>query len=318
MHRLKFPVVVIFFIILAVPAQGAVLLDRVVAVVNQDVITWSELYKTMEMDASPEVKAMSPEEKRKVFKKEESSFLENLINVKLELQQAQSDGMTVTDGEVQEAINNIKRKYSMSDSDLASSLKKEGYSLKDYRKRLREQILVSKAVDRDIRSKIVLSDSDVSKYISQNRKALEGNRGYRISQIFFKMPKKKQEMAVMDEKADAIVKRIRDGESFSDLAKEYSEDPSASSGGDLGYIKKDQLSKKFIETIAGMKTGDVSNPFWTVSGLHIIKLVEKPGAKSKGEIDAEARDELSRKLFNAKYDEWIKSLRAKAFIDVKL
>ena len=318
MRRLRFPVVAIFIAMLAVPAQGAILLDRVVAVVNQDVITWSDLYKAMEMDASPEIKALSPEERTKAFKKQEGPFLESLIDVKLELQQAQNDGITVSDEEVQEAIDNIKKKYSMSESDLTSSLKKEGYSLKDYRKRLREQILVSKAVDRDIRSKIVISDAEVLKYIDENKGALETGRGYRISQIFFKMPAKKADMEVLDEKAAMIEKKIRSGESFSLLARKYSEDPTAGSGGDLGFIRRDQLSKEFISALANMKTGDVSSPFWTESGLHIIKLVEKPGAKTRGEIEDEARSELTRKLFNSKYAEWVKNLRSKAFIDVKL
>lgn len=318
MHRVKSVVVALFIIILAVPARGAILLDRVVAVVNQDVITWSELYKAMEMDAPPDVRAMTAEEKRKVFSKQESHLLENLIDVKLELQQAASDGLTVSAEEVQEAVNRIKKKYSMNDSELALSLKKEGYSLKEYRKRLGQQILVSKVVDREIRSKIVVSDSDVSKYIEENSKALEENKGYRISQIFFHAPANAEDRDRLLSEAEAIVKKIQAGEGFEDLAKKYSEDPSASSGGDLGFIKEYQLSTEFRAELSKMKPGDVSSPFWTASGLHIIKLVEKPGLKSRREIEDEARNELTQRMFAVKYKEWVKTLRGKAFIDVKL
>ena len=79
-------------------ARAAVLLDRVVAIVNQDVITWSELYKTMEADASPSVKALKEDERRKVFRENEASFLETLINVRLQMQEAKNLGISVSDG----------------------------------------------------------------------------------------------------------------------------------------------------------------------------------------------------------------------------
>lgn len=318
MLRLRFPFAVIIMMVLAIPAQGAVLLDRVVAVVNQDVITWSDLYKAMEMDASPAVKAMNAEDRRKAFKGQEAPFLENLIDIKLELQQAASDGLTVSDEEVKEAIDSIKKKYSMSDSDLEESLKKEGYSLRGYRKRLGEQILVSRVVNRDVRSKIVVSEADVLGYVKDHRKELEDGGGYRISQIFFKMPEDGQQKKPLDEKAAEIEKRIQNGEAFGELAKKYSEDPSADSGGDLGFIKRDQMSKEFLEALSNMKPGDVSRPFWTYSGLHIIKLEEKTDPSGANQIEDKAREELSRKLFKARYDEWVKMLRSKAFIEVKL
>ncbi len=318
MLRLRLPFVAIFIIVLTVPARGAVLLDRVVAVVNQDVITWSELYKAMKMDASPNVRDMTAETRDKIFKEQEAPFLENLINVKLELQQAASEGLTVGDEEVKEAIDSIKKKYSMSDAVLAESLKKEGYTLDEYRKRLREQILVSKVVNRDIRSKILVTDSDVHNYVEGHKSSLEGVEGYRISQIFFKMPASAEEKSRIEEKAEAIVKRIKGGENFAELAKEYSEDASASAGGDLGFIKKDQLMKEFRDEVARMKPGDVSSPFWSKSGLHIIKLDEKSGAGGANQIEEQAREEVTKNLFNEKYNEWVKSLRDQAFIEVKL
>lgn len=318
MSRLRFPFVAIFIIALAVPARATVLLDRVVAVVNQDVITWSELYRDMEMDASATVKAMSAEERRKIFKEQEGPFLESLIDIKLELQQARSDGLSVSDEEVKEAIEGIKKKYSMTDAELEKSLKKDGYSLEEYRRRLGEQILVSRVVDRDVRNKIVVSDADVSNYVKRHRKELEYGGGYHISQIFFSKPDGVGERSRLEEKAEAILKKLHDGESFKDLARQYSEDPSSSSGGDLGFIKKDQLGKEFIAALSKLKPGEVSRPFWTDTGLHIIRLDGETDPKSLKEIEDEARNELTKKRFKVNYDEWVKVLRSKAFIEVKL
>lgn len=318
MLRLKFPFVAIFIVVFAAPARGAILLDKVAAVVNQDVITWSELYRDMELDAVPAVKAMSAKERENVFKGQESHFLQSLINQKLELQQAASDGLSVSDQEISDAINGIKKKYSMSDSELKESLKKEGYSFEEYRKKLGQQILISKVIDRDVRSKIVVTDADVRKYINDHRKGLEDAGSYHISQIFFRMPENADEKAGLEKKAETILEKIHNGESFAELAKEYSEDPSADSGGDLGFIKKNQLDKDFREAMSKMKPGEVSRPFWNSKGLHIIKLDGETDTGNMKGIEDKARDELSRRLFSVQYEAWLKTLREKAFISVKL
>ncbi|MFZ2199131.1 MAG: peptidylprolyl isomerase, partial [Thermodesulfovibrionales bacterium] len=296
--------------------QANVLLDRVVAVVNQDVITWSELYKAMEADASPKMKALQKDEQRKVFKENEALFLETLINVRLQLQEAKSAGIRVSDEELQGAIDNIKKKYSMSDAAFSESLKQEGLTFAEYKKRLWEQIVISKLVNSQIRNKIVVTDEDLKKFVAENKEALGSAESYRISQIFLKK-QKDADNSKLEEKAADLLKKIEQGESFSDLAKQYSEDPSAKAGGDLGLLKKSQLNKNFIDIISQMKPGDISKPFWTDNGLHIIKLESSTEVKNKGESLEEARERLNNKLFREKYNAWIKSLREKSFIEVR-
>jgi peptidyl-prolyl cis-trans isomerase SurA len=294
-----------------------VLLDRVVAVVNQDVITWSELYKAMEADASPKIKELQKDEQRKVFKENEAVFLETLINVRLQLQEAKNAGIRVSDEELQGAIDNIKKKYSMSDDAFNESLKQEGLTFAEYKKRLWEQIVISKLVNSQIRSKIVVTDEDLNKFVAENKEVLENNESYGISQILLKK-QNDVDNRTLEEKADDLLKKIEQGESFSDLAKQYSEDPSAKAGGDLGLLKKSQLNKNFTDIISQMKPGDVSKPFWTENGLHIIKLESRTEVKNKGEALEEARERLNNKLFRERYNAWIKSLREKSFIEVRL
>ena len=294
-----------------------VLLDRVVAVVNQDVITWSELYRAMEADASPKIKELQKDEQRKVFKENEAIFLETLIDVRLQLQEAKHAGVRVSDEELQGAIENIKKKYSMSDAAFSESLKNEGFTFAEYKKRLWEQILISKLVNSQIRNKIVVTDEDLRKFVTENKEALENTESYRISQILLKK-QKDADSSKLEEKAGALLKKIEQGESFSDLAKQYSEDPSAKAGGDLGILKKSQLDKNFTDIISQMKPGDVSKPFWTETGLHIIKLESRTEVKNNDEILQEARNMLNDKIFKERYNAWIKSLREKSFIEVRL
>jgi peptidyl-prolyl cis-trans isomerase SurA len=294
-----------------------VLLDRVVAVVNQEVITWSELYKAMEAEASPGLKGLQGDERKRIFKESEASFLETLINVKLQLQEARNKGIRVSDEELQEAINGIKKKYAMSDSAFLESLKHEGLSYDEYKKRLHEQIIISKLVNVQIRNKIVIDDEDINKFVSENKQVLEDTESYKISQIFLKK-KKDVVNSTIEERAGEILRKLEQGESFADLARQYSEEPSSGAGGDLGFLKKSQLNKDFLDVISKMQQGDISKPFWTENGLHIIKLESRTEVRSKDEMREEARGKLNNKIFTERYNAWIKSLREKSFIEVRL
>jgi peptidyl-prolyl cis-trans isomerase SurA len=299
------------------PAQTSVLLDRVVAVVNQEIITWSDLYKAMDSEAAPELKQLKDDERNRVFRENEAVFLERLIDARLQLQEAARLGIGVSDQELREAVDNIKKKYSMTEDDFIESLKKEGYSFAEYRRRLREQIIINKIVNTQINNKIIITEEELSRFIAENRELLEDSERYRIRQILLKK-KKDMESSRLEEQAAELVSRLEQGESFSELAKQYSEAPSAASGGDLGFLKKSYLSSQFIDVLSRLIPGDVSKPFWADGALHIIKLESKTSAKNRDEIKGEARGLMQEMAFNGKYSAWIKSLREKSFIEVRL
>jgi peptidyl-prolyl cis-trans isomerase SurA len=298
--------------------NAPILLNRVVAVVNKEVITWSELYKAMEFEATTQIKNLSEAERTKIFKESEASFLETLIDMRLQLQEAKSTGLEVTQEEVKETIENIQKKYSMTQTDFIDSLKKEGLNFEDYQKRLSEQILINKVVNYQIRNKIVVSDAEVKRYMEANREAFSGSETYKIRQIFFQKPEGTMDKKPLEEKAMEIIKRLKAGEDFSALARVYSEDPSGRLGGDLGFVNKDIMAKEFVEVLSGMNVGDFSMPFWTVKGLHIIKLDEKVSAQNIDKVKEDVRRQLTEEQFSEKYKSWIKSLREKAYIEVRL
>lgn len=311
---------IFFFLILTYPfyACPAVMLDRVIAVVNDDVITWSELYKMMENEASEQLKSMSEEDRLKIFRSNEPVFLEKLIDFRLQLQEAKRIGMSVSREELKEAIENIKSKYSMTDKMLEENLKKEGISMDEYKKILSEQILVNQFLNRKIRSKIVVTDEEIKKYIDENKETLTQNETYKIKQIFFKKPADDSERKTIEEKAMQIIERIKNGEDFSKLAKEYSEDASGQQGGELGVVNKDILAKEFIDAISKIKIGEITKPFWTEKGLHIIKLDAKLSPANPDEMKELVSKQLNEQKFLEKYRSLIKDLREKARIEVRL
>ncbi|MBI5074198.1 MAG: peptidylprolyl isomerase [Nitrospirae bacterium] len=307
-----------FFFMLSTRSQATFLLDRVVAVVNQDVITWSELYRSMETDATAAVKSLPEEERTKLFKGNEALFLENLIVLRLQVQEAVNNRIKVSDDEIMATIDGIKKKYAMTDVQFQESLKTEGYTMGEYKKRLTDQILQSKIVNQQIRSKILVTDADVEKFMQENKDFRGSTGAFHIRQIFFKIPKDPAEKSGIEEKAQAVHARARQGADFAELARQHSEDATKSAGGDLGFIEKGNLAKEFSAALSAMKPGDVSKPFWSDRGLHILRLEQIAAPKTAAELKEEARMALQEMLFNEKYKVWLKSLREKSFIDVRL
>lgn len=318
MFRFKLTILILYLLMLSVASDAAVLLDRVVAVVNKEVITWSELYKMMENEAADQVRALKEEERLKIFKDSEAAFLEKLIDIKLQIHEARRLGLDVTTEEVTEAVENIKKKYSLTDNALEESLKKEGLSFEEYKKRLSEQIVISKVVSQQIRNKVVVSEEEVKKYMEANKESFTDGETFKIKQIFLGRPKDDADIKVIEDRASIIIQRLKAGEDFSILAEEYSEDPSGKLGGDLGFIKKSQMAKEFIDALNSMKVGEFSNPFWTEKGLHIIKLEEKVSAQSTDEARESVLKQLTESQFSERYKSWIKGLREKAYIVIRL
>jgi len=308
----------LLILILCRPSGAAVLLDRVVAVVNKEVITWSELYKMMEYESTEQMKALSEEDRMRVFKNNEAVFLEKLIDMRLQLQEAKRTGLDVSPEEVKEAMENIKKKYSLTDKSLEENLAKEGLNVESYKKSLSEQILVNQFLNKQVRNKIVISDDEIKSQIDTYKTNLINDESFKIRQIFLKKPKEDAERKAVEEKASLILQRLKSGEDFSKLAQELSEDPSGKQGGDLGYVKKNLLAKEFTEAFSKMKIGDISLPFWTEKGLHIVKLEDKSSAQSTEDIKENIRKQLTEQQFMEKYKSLIKDLREKAHIEIRL
>lgn len=288
------------------------LLDRVVAVVDKEVITWSELYRSMEFETGLNLKNVNEADRRRFFKENEATFLEMLIDRRLQLQAAKRLDISASNEEIKEAVEGIKKKYNLSDKDFDESLKAEGMSLDEYKKRLSEQIVLSKVVNQQVRSKIIVTEDEINDYLLKNK-----GSAYRIRQILIKKTKDRYRDSMIAKAQEAIA-RIKAGEDFSSVAFSLSEDPSSKTGGDLGIVKKELLSKEFLDVISKMKVGDISEPFFTDKGLHIIKLDESLEQKSQEEMKEMARKKVFEIKFNDAYRIWIRSLREKAFIEVRL
>lgn len=281
------------------------MLDRVVAVVGREAISWSELYRAMEAELARMARDLPESERQAVYKRNESRFLGEMIDMRLELQEAERLGLSVPDEELRATIEGIRKKYGLDEEAFLKLLASQGYTTESYKKMLREQILARKTVDRAVRSKVTVTAEDVALYMAD--RGLHDDTLYEVRQIFLRIPDGGSRDAV-SRRLEEVMARLRAGEDFGALARRYSDDPSAArTGGSLGVIEKEHLSPDFARAVENMKPGDVSEPFEGAGGLHIVKL------DSKGTV----RQMLEEERFASEYRRWLKRLRENAFIEIR-
>lgn len=306
--------IIIGQVIIAGEGYSAVFLDKVVATVNGEVITWSELISVVEAEGAKNLEGLEGEEKENMSKELQNFFLNSMIDVKLQLIEARRLGFKVTDTEIESAMTDVREKYNLSAEAFITSLKSEGFTVEDYKERLSEQILLSKISGYRVNSTILITDGEIQEYYNSD----SGSEEIRIRQVFFKKPEDDAGWVVLGEKAEQVIMRIKSGENFAALAMELSEDQSREYGGDLGFVARGTVLKEVEDMAFALETGKVSSPFRSSAGLHIIKVEDRRKVSGQQKPEEKVRNILFQRKYNEKYDQWIKMLRENAYIEVNL
>ncbi len=287
-------------------ADDSILLDRVVAVVNKEVITWSELYAAMDSEFGKALSAMSDKDRLAFLKSREGVYLDAMINNRLQMQSAKKLGITPAEDEIDEAIDGIRKKNNLTPGQFESELKDAGYTKDTYRKSITEQMTISRLVDREVRRNVKVTDEDVKDYLKASNLPADG-KFYHITQAYFKLPTE-DNVEETKQKIAKFMAEANGGANFRELSAKYSESAIAENGGDMGYIHESKLSDEFKHAVQDLKPGDVSRPFQSSMGVHIIKL----------EDVRTARQMLEAERFSAAYRDWLRALREDALVEVRL
>jgi len=298
------------------------LIDRIVAVVNNEVIALSDLNKvtTLMFAGVDQNQAFTDEQRAEIQQK----ALEQLIEKKLIEQKAKEASIKVDDKEVSRAVEDVLKKNNISLEQLKEILKKDGSSIEEYRKMLRSEILQSKVIGREVRSKITITDKDIQEYYEQNLKHQEKpGEKVRLQQIFFAIPPDTTQKQVekLTGQLEEIRAKIIAGDDFGQMAARHSQDPSAKEGGDLGYFGRGELLP-LIENVAfSLQAGEVSQVTRSPAGLHLIKVIDKKGSEGEKGVRAN-RDEIEENLYRREVDvlflKWMEDLKKKAYIKTYL
>lgn len=299
----------------------AVLVDRVVAIVNDDVITLSEVEQEGRKLFQQIARQVPASELAANLDKARKEVLSSLIDKALVEQRAKALDITVDDKEIAMGMETMAANNHMDVDTLKSKLVAQGISVDDFRNRLKWQILQSKVINYEIRSKIVITEDKARQYY-QNQDSKDIPEGYHILQIGLqwgdnkKYPSRDEAMA----KAKQLEKILKEQHNFSELAKEYSDLPSASDGGDLGYFSKKELAPFMKEAILKLHPGETSSIIETSDNtLQILKLLSiKSGDKVERPPFESVKQEIINKLQDQELDRqfasWLKEIRAQAYI----
>jgi parvulin-like peptidyl-prolyl isomerase len=310
-------------ILLCAPVRAEVV-DKIIAVVNDEIITLYEFNTAFEPYRKNIENTYKGTDKEEVIKQSREAFLQRLIDNMLIEQEAKKSGagIIVKDEEVVEVLHDMLAKQKLSMQEFSKNLAQEGKSLDAVKKEIRGQMMRARLLRREVKSKILVSDEEIGAYYNKNRQDYEGKETVRIKQLLLLLPPDANETikAKMKNEALQLHKRVMDGESFDLLALNHSQGPAAAQGGDVGFIGRGTIIPEVEAAAFSLPVGQVSEVIESSVGFHIIQVVDKKGAglKPLAAVREEIKTKIEDEKLDKKFDEWIASVRAKSHIEMKL
>ena len=302
-------VAVLFSYAIQGTASGSVVVDRVVAVVNDDIITMSDLLR----EAAAVKKEDAAPDKR--------HLLEEMIDRKLQMAAAKRTGMDVTDKELADALADIMKRNNLDSTQFDAALSREGLTLEQYKIELREQMTLSRLFNKYVRSSVAINEAEARTYYQNNTRAYSLPEEIRVRQIFLQLPENASaaQDAAVREKAARIFDRARQGEDFVRLVREASDGVTAQQDGDLGFMKREHALPEIEEAVRSLKPGDIAGPLRFAGGYNVIKLEE---VRTPARPFESVKDEIMKTLFEQKmentYRGWLQTLRSESHIENRL
>ena len=309
-------------LLLCAPVRAEVV-DKIIAVVNDEIITLYEFNTAFEPYRKNIENTYKGTDKASVMQQTKESFLQRLIDNILMEQEAKKSGagMIVKDEEVMAVLQDVLTKQKISLQEYLKNLAREGNSLESVKKEIRGQMMRARLLRREVKSKILVSDEEIGEYYNKNRQDYEGKETVRIKQLLLLLPPNANETikAKMKNQALQLHKRVMDGEPFDLLIVKYSQGPAAAQGGDVGFIERGTIIPEVEAAAFKLPVGQVSAVIESSVGFHIIQVLDKKGAGLKpiAAVREEIKTKIEDEKLENKFDEWIASVRAKSHIEIK-
>jgi peptidyl-prolyl cis-trans isomerase SurA len=281
--------------------------DGIVAIVNSDLIMLSEIKRELASERERIQKESRDDVLAHRLKTVEYMALTSMIERKLQLQEAKVRGVTVPDQDVQQAIRQMKQQGETLDDTNPADMK-----------RVREQLTLLRIVDREVRSGVMVAESDMKRYFQEHRDRFALSEEFTLSQILIK-PRSPDDTADAREKVREVMTRLKKGESFEDMALRFSDGPNASHGGNLGLVRQGELLPEIERTVAALVPGGISDVVETSEGFHIMRLEDKTPKQFRPY--EQVRNEIQGLVFQQKSEDafqtWLANLKNKAYIEIK-
>jgi peptidyl-prolyl cis-trans isomerase SurA len=296
-------------------------MDRVIAVVNNDAITLGELQETI-VAYRHESRQRSAGSDAELAKQ----LLPRLIDNRLQLQEADREKVMVDEAEVNEELaERVKSSYgAKSIEDFERLIKEQGVTMEAVKKRLRDSLRVQKVIRRKVALRVSVTDQEIGQYLEENRAKLETGLSYHARHILVVPEDGAAGDAAWEAariKAELLFTQLTEaGADFEAMARQHSKDASARDGGDLGTLKRGELSQEIESEILALAPGAVSRPYRSSLGYHVFKLESKDSLEGDGlvRVKQQIREILFREKYETRLDAWLKEIKQRAIIEVRM
>jgi peptidyl-prolyl cis-trans isomerase SurA len=301
--------------------RGEAMVDSIVAVVNQEIIMFSEVEKAV-ASLGIEIHAGDRLERKEQVKQVRQKVLNQLIEERLIDSEVKKVGIKVTGKEIDAAVEDIRRRNNVTQEEMERALEREGLTLEEFKKQLEKRMLRTKLIQWSVKVDTAPVEKELREFYQKNLDRYRTVESYRPAHILFRVPRgaTPDEVREISKKCVKVLEKIRAGEDFGEMAILYSEDPSAKDRGDLGSFKQGELLPVIEREALRLKVGEVGEIVKTDYGLHIIKLLDRKEGKAPRFEDARAKVEMDYYEYQMEkaFRQFLSSLREKSVIDVRL
>ena len=258
-------------------AARIALVDRIVAVVNKEVITQYELSERVDRVLKDLSRRGTPLPERREIEKQ---VLERLVTEKVQLQLAKETGLRVEDLDLDRTINRVAEGNKLSLTEFRKMLERDGIRFDKFREELRDEILISRLREREVNSKITVSEGEIDNFLAEQSQKKGTATEYNVAHILVRVPEQAspEQLETRRARAEEALRRLRGGSDFAQVAATYSDAPDALQGGVIGWRNQDRLPDLFVGALAKLKPGQVSDVLRSPAGFHVLKLVDARGA----------------------------------------
>lgn len=252
-------------------------IDRIVAVVERDVITYSELQNRIQIVVGQMEKQGSSRPPQDVLEKQ---VLERLINDTLQLQLAAQTGLRVDDTQLDRTLERIAEQNKLTVSQFRDALERDGISFRKFREDIRSEIILTRLREREVENRINVTEAEIDNLLTTQASRPEQPDEFEVSHILIRTPEEAspEELQTLRSKAEQALTRLQEGEEFSQVSARFSDAPNALEGGGLGWKTVDQLPGLFVDALKPLKQGETSEILRSPNGFHILKLERRRGA----------------------------------------
>ena len=249
--------------------------DHIVAVVNTEAVTSIEVAQRIERIGADARRANAQLPDADTLRQQ---VLDALIDERVQITFARDVGQKVDDAEIDRAVANVAAQNQITLAQLRERLRGEGLEMARFRNNLRDQLLVERVREREVNSRIRISDADIDRYLDEQRGRLAGDAQLHLAQILVSVPEgaTAELLAQRQARADQALARLRAGEDFTQVARELSEDPNREAGGELGMRPASRLPDLFVDSVKTLAVGQyTAQAVRSAAGLHILKVIDR-------------------------------------------